>query len=306
MDLARTAKAHGYDSFWVAEVTGVEAFSVLGAVSQDSGDLALGTGVLPMQVRTPPLLSMAAASLQALNANSDVLLGIGVSSPVVASGWHGADYPSKPLAQVEEFITLLRECLSGDVVNFDGDYYTLRRFRLAVELGDRRPKIILGALGPQMLRLAGRLADGVLLNYLPATHVPWCVEQVRAGGDATIHAYVHVGVGDREAAATQGRFDLFSYVVVPAYARNFRLAGFDDEVTAVLAAHAAGDRAAALAAISDRMLDAINTVGAESVVTNAVTAYRRAGVDQPVIYPVIWGSDDGARALDRTLQAAIA
>jgi probable F420-dependent oxidoreductase len=306
MDLARSAEMHGYDSFWVAEVTGIEAFSVLGAVSQRAEGLALGTGVLPMQVRTPPLLSMAAASLQALNPNVDVLLGIGVSSPVVAADWHGTDYAPNPLARVEEFITLLRECLSGDVVNFEGDHYTVRRFRLGVELGDRHPKIILGALGPKMLRLAGRLADGVLLNYLPATHVPWCVEQVRAGGDATIYAYVHVGVGDRDAAAQQGRFDLFSYIVVPAYARNFRKAGFDDEVTAVLDAHAAGDRASALAAISCRMLDAINTVGTPPIVTGAVDAYRHAGVDHPIVYPVVWGSNDTAGSIARTLQAAIA
>jgi alkanesulfonate monooxygenase SsuD/methylene tetrahydromethanopterin reductase-like flavin-dependent oxidoreductase (luciferase family) len=58
-----------------------------------------------------------------------------------------------------------------------------------------------GALGEGMLRLAGEAADGVLLNYLPASHVPWCVEQVRRGGRATIYANVHVGVGDPVAAA---------------------------------------------------------------------------------------------------------
>src|ERR1700722_4917072 len=66
VDLARRADRLGYGSFWVAEVTGIEAFSVLGAVSRAAPGLGLGTGVLPMQVRTPPLLAMAAASVQAL------------------------------------------------------------------------------------------------------------------------------------------------------------------------------------------------------------------------------------------------
>jgi hypothetical protein len=56
-----------------------------------------------------------------------------------------------------------------------------------------------------MLRLAGEVADGVLLNYLPASYVPACVAHIRHGGGATIYANVHVGVGDREAAADSAR-----------------------------------------------------------------------------------------------------
>jgi alkanesulfonate monooxygenase SsuD/methylene tetrahydromethanopterin reductase-like flavin-dependent oxidoreductase (luciferase family) len=66
---------------------------------------------------------------------------------VVAGDWHGAGYPARPLARMREFITLLRECLSGGKVTFAGDYYQVRNFRLGVELRDRRPKIVLGALG---------------------------------------------------------------------------------------------------------------------------------------------------------------
>src|SRR5690348_15759024 len=107
LDLARRADRLGYGSFWVAEVTGIEAFSVLGAVSGAAPGLGLGTGVLPMQVRTAPLLAMAAACLQALAPDQEVLLGVGVSSPVVAGEWHGAGYPARPLARMREFIALL-------------------------------------------------------------------------------------------------------------------------------------------------------------------------------------------------------
>jgi probable F420-dependent oxidoreductase len=304
VDLARRADRLGYGSLWVAEVTGVEAFSVLGAVSQAAPGLGLGTGVLPIQVRTPPLLAMAAACVQALAPGREVLLGLGVSSPVVAGDWHGAGYPSRPLARMREFIALLRECLSGRKVTFAGDYYQVRNFRLGVELGDRRPKIVLGALGEGMLRVAGAEADGVLLNYLPASHVPWCVGQVRRGGNATIYANVHVGVGDRAAAAPQARYDLFSYAVVDAYARSFTRAGFGPAVQAIRAAHQAGDRAGALAAVPDEMVDAIDIVGDQALVASAVAAYRQAGVDVPVIFPLTWGAA-GQDALDSTLRAAI-
>ena len=307
LGLARRARRLGYGSFWVAEVTGTEAFSVLGAVSQREPGMGLGTGVLPVQVRTPALLAMAAASLQALAPNGDVLLGIGVSSPVVAADWHGAAYSDRPLAQMREFLAVLRGCLSGEPVTFCGDFYRLRKFRLGVDLA-RRPKVIVGALGQGMLRMAGELADGVLLNYLPASHVPWCVEQVRRDGDATIYANVHVGVGDRDAAAPQARRDLFSYAVVDAYARSFTRAGFGDAVTAIRAAHLAGDRAAALAAGSDQMIDAIDVVGSPELVSATITAYRQAGVQVPVIFPLNWGVAPAGKtaALDATLRAAAA
>src|SRR5437764_11554008 len=89
LDVARHADALGYDSFWTAEVTGPEAFSTLGAVAVAAPGLGLGTGVLALQLRTPPLVAMAGATLQALAPERDVYLGIGISSPVVAGQWHG-------------------------------------------------------------------------------------------------------------------------------------------------------------------------------------------------------------------------
>lgn len=301
--LAELAQRAGCGSFWVAEVTGTEAFTILGSVAATMPTISLGTGVLAMQLRPPTLLAMAAASLQALSPDTDVLVGVGVSSPVVASAWHGQSFSDRPIAYAREFLTLFRECLTGESVTFEGDFFSVRRFRLGVELGERRPRIILGALNRDMLRLGGALADGVLLNYLPASHVPWCVSQVQAGGPATIYANVHVGVTDRNAAAPDARRDLFSYVVVDAYAHSFRAAGFGDEVDAVLEAYAAGDRAAAVTAISDRMLDAISISGDAPTIADAVTAYRRAGVEVPVVFPVVWGAADRTAALEATLNA---
>ena len=144
----------------------------------------------------------------------------------------------------------------------------------------------------------------MLLNYLPASHVPWCVEQVRRGGNATIYANIHVGVGDRTAAAPQARYDLFSYAVVDAYARSFTQAGFGDAVQAIQAAHLAGDQAGALAAVPEEMVDAINVTGSPALVAGTIGIYRRAGVDVSVIFPLTRGT---ARedTLESTLQAAM-
>ena len=303
VDVARRADALGYRSFWTAEVTGPEAFGVLGSVAAQVPALDLGTGVLALQLRTPPLLAMAAATLQALVPERHILVGVGISSPVVAGRWHGAGYGTRPLAQVREFVTLLRACLSGESVDFEGNFYSVSRFRLGVRLGEHRPKIVIGALNEGMLRLAGELADGVLLNYLPASHVPWSVEQVRKGGDARIYSYVHVGVCDRDTFLPLARRDLFSYATVDAYANNFTRAGYGGAVTQVRERHAAKDREGALAAVSDEMVDGIDVMGDAALVAATVRAYADAGVDEPIVFPLPFG-EDPIGVVQATLEAA--
>ncbi len=304
VETAVLAAEAGYCSYWTAETTGPEAFSVLAAAGAAAPSLDLGTGVLALQLRTPMVVAMAGATLQALHPDRDVLLGVGISSPVVTQRWHGVPYGERPLARVREYVTLLRACLSGDKVDFAGDFYEVKGFRLGVRLGERRPKIVVGALNPAMLRLGGELADGVLLNYLPASHVPWSVEQVRAGGPAEIYAYVHAGICEREEGIDLARRDLFSYAVVDSYARSFERAGFGDEVAAIREHHAAGDRDGALAAVSDRMVDAIDVMGDEDTVHATMRAYADAGVDVPVLMPLPWGADRRASA-ERAIRAGI-
>jgi probable F420-dependent oxidoreductase len=303
VETAKRAEELGYRSYGTAETTGPEAFSVLAAAGAAAPSLGLGTGVLALQLRTPMVVAMAGATLQALQPEREVLLGVGISSPVVTTRWHGVDYGDRPLARVREYVHLVKLCLSGERVDFAGDFYSVKGFRLGVRLGERRPKVVVGALNPKMLAMAGEVADGVLLNYLPASHVPWSVEQIRKGGDATVYAYVHAGVCEREQGLEAARRDLFSYAVVDAYARNFERAGYGDAVAEVRERHAAGDREGARAAVSDDMVDGIDVMGDAGIVRRTVEAYVDAGVQVPVLMPLPWGPDR-RQVIEDTMVAA--
>lgn len=304
IDIAQQADQMGYQSLWTVEANGTDAFSLLGAVSAVSPNMGLATGIVPVQVRTPPLAAMSAASLQALSPDADVLLGVGVSAPGILRQ-HGQQPADRPIAIMREYVALLRECLSGESVTFEGDFWQVKRFRLGVRLGERRPKIIMAALGPQMLKLAGEVADGVLLNYIPHSHVGASIQQVRAGGPAEIFAYVHAAVGDYEVSQRSARRDLFNYSMADGYANMFRSAGFADEVDELRARQAEKDRDGALAAISERMIQAINFIGDEAAVAEFVQGYVEAGVEHPVLMPMPWGEDRRAVTL-ATMGAAAA
>lgn len=303
-DIAISAQKLGYQSYWTVEATGTDAMTLLGAVANAAPELDLGTGIIPVQLRTPPLTAMTAATLQALNPDTDVLLGIGVSAPGILKQ-HGIDATDKPIGMMREYVALMRECLSGESVTFEGDYFQVKRFRLGVRLGDRKPKIIMAALNPQMLKLAGEVADGVLLNYLPASHVGTSIEQVRKGGNAKIYAYVHAAVGQLEERANSARRDLFNYAMADGYARMFRQAGFESEINELREKQAAKDRDGALAAVSERMIQAIDFIGSGAEVTEFVKSYIDAGVEHPILMPMPWG-DDRRAVTDATMKAAIA
>ena len=302
-DIARTAQDMGYQSFWTVEATGTDAMSLLGAVAVAAPQINLGTGIIPIALRAPTLTAMTAATLQALNPDVDILLGLGVSAPGILRS-HGIRATDKPIGMMREYVALLRECLSGESVTFEGDYFQCSRFRLGVRLGERRPKIIMAALNPRMLKLAGEVADGVLLNYLPASHVEASVSQVRKGGNAVIYAYVHAAVGDFDKSANSARRDLFNYAMADGYANMFRRAGFEDEVNEIREKQRAKDREGAVAAVSDRMIQAIDFIGSESEVTSFIKSYEDAGVEHPVLMPMPWGEDRRA-VTEATMRAAI-
>ena len=304
IDIAALARDMNFRSLWTVEATGTDAFTLLGAASATAPELDLGTGIVPIQVRTPPLAAMSASTLQAMSPDADVWLGVGVSAPGILRQ-HGEAAPDRPIAMMREYVALLRECLSGDAVTFEGDFWSVKRFRLGIRMGERRPKIVMAALNPQMLKLAGEVADGVLLNYIPVSHVPASIKQVRAGGDAKIFAYVHAAVSNLERAANSARKDLFNYAMADGYANMFRRAGFENEVNELRERHAAKDRDGALAAISENMIQAINFIGGEQDVTAFVKSYVDAGVEHPVLMPMPWG-DDRLAVTRATMSAAAA
>jgi probable F420-dependent oxidoreductase len=291
IDMARAAAEMGYGQFWTAEAVGTESFALLGATGASVAGLSLGTGVLALQLRTPPLTAMAAATLQALFPDREIILGVGISSKAVAGQWHGATFTDRPVAQTREYLTVLRACLSGETVNHAGDFYNLSKFRLGVRLGERRPKIVLAALNRQMLQLGGELADGVLLNYIPSSHVAESVAAVRAGGPATIYSYIHACVADLEASLPAAKRDLYGYATADGYRRMFTAAGFGAEMTEMMARLGAGDRDGAVEAISVEMVQAINTIGDRAHVAAFSQRYLDEGVEVPVLMPMPWGPD---------------
>jgi probable F420-dependent oxidoreductase len=289
--LAREAEARGYDTAWTAEVAGQDAFTTMALLASQTTRLRVATGVVPVQTRTPVVLGMTAATLANV-APGRIALGLGVSSPIIVGQWHGLPF-RKPLQQLREAVQVIRLVLAGQRVNFDGEFYRVRNFRLTLRV-PQPVRIYLGALGPRMLELAGEIADGVLLNWLAPETVATSLEHLEAGArragrslsDLEIAAFIRTCITDDPEPARQWLArDITGYAIVDAYAAFFRASGYAEEVDAVQRAWGAGDRPGAVRQVSARFLDGLGVVGSADFCRARVGEFAKAGLTMPVVFP---------------------
>lgn len=298
VDLAVRAEETGYDSVWIPEVAGPDAFALKAAIAQRTRRVLLASGVIPVQIRSPVVYGFSAATVDAF-APGRVILGLGTSSPVIVGQWHGLSY-ERPLRQMREAVEVIRQVLRGPTgkTDFAGEIYSSKGFRMPLMPQDVR--IYLGALNEGMLRLGGEIADGVLLNWIPPHAIPEMVKVVRAAAEGAgrdpdsvdIACYVRTCVTD-DAAPTREhlRRELTGYVPVPTYRKQFVRSGYGEAVGTVLARWESGDRKGAVAEMPDEMVEQINALGAAGECRAKLQSFRDAGVTHLVVAPWTAGAD---------------
>jgi len=308
--VAEHAEILGYESVWIADTgAGPDAFVVAAMAALVTRGARIGTAVVPLYTRALPVHAAGAGSVAQL-APGRFILGVGVSSETIVDTWGGVPF-RRPLARMRESVGVLRQMLAGERVTFEGKTVRTRNFRL-VSPPPRPVPIYVAALMPAMLELAGEIADGVVLNWIPPEAVPASIAHLEAGAKRAgrtldsfeVAAFIRTCVTDDVGAvhATLAR-DITGYTIVDVYASFFRTSGFAEEVEAVNAAWKAGDRAAAVRHISPRVLDGLGVVGPEAACRERIDAFARAGVTMPVVLPFTASGAELRASLLRTLRA---
>ena len=269
----------GYTDIWSAETSGTDAFVPLALASTWEPTLRLGTAIVPVYTRGPALIAMSAATMAAA-APGRFVLGLGASSPVIVGNWNGLDF-DEPYRKTRDVLRIVKQALAGERVDGEFDTVTIKRFKLEQAPSDP-PPIMLAALRPQMLRLAGREADGAILNWLASYDVAQCLEAIGAETETVARIFV-CPTEDAHYARTLGRTLISTYLTVPAYAAFHDWLGRSEQLRPMHEAWAAGDRKGAAAAIPDSVVDDLVLHGSPESVRDQVQAYQDAGVTTPVI-----------------------
>jgi alkanesulfonate monooxygenase SsuD/methylene tetrahydromethanopterin reductase-like flavin-dependent oxidoreductase (luciferase family) len=289
LDRVKRAEELGYDSVYVTHLAGRDSLTVLMAYAAVTERVRVGTGVLPIYSRTPVATAQSAATIDEYSGGR-MVLGLGVSHQVTVENWYQSKI-ERPLRAMREYVAIQRACFRGEDPPQGEIFSTAFRFMGYQPRADL--PIYVAALSPRMLRLAGEIADGVILWLCNPRYISdVVVEEVRAGRERAgkslegfdIVAAVPAAVTeDKQATYGRMRSELITYWSLRFYRAMIQGSGFGDDVRAFDEGMAAGDTELAITRISDEFLDLLTAIGSPDDVQSGVARYADAGVTSPCI-----------------------
>ncbi len=304
----------GLDIVWVAEAYGFDGPSFMGYLAAKTKTVQIGSGILNIYTRTPTLLAMTAAGVDALS-EGRCILGLGASGPQVIEGFHGVPY-DRPLGRTREIVQVCRTVWRREVLEHAGPNYTMP---LPAEQGTGLGKalklithpvradipIYVASLGNKNVQLTAEIADGWLpIFYIPERAASVWGDALAAGaaardpqlGALEISAGGIVAVVDDPAEAKAVRD--FARPLIALYVggmgakgKNFynELAcryGYEAEASQIQELYLSGDKRGAAALVPDEMLELTNLVGPEGYIRDRIAAFKESGVTVLQVTPV--------------------
>jgi len=269
----KRAEELGYESVYVTHIASRESVTLLSAYAAGTERVKLGTGVIPIYTRTPANMAQSFATLDEFSGGRTVA-GLGVSHKPVVEGWYGQSI-DKPLAEMREYVEIMRAILRGE------DPPPGEKFRTGFRLMGFEPlradlPIYLAGLSPGMLRLAGEIADGVILwlcnpNYIRDVVVPTVREgRAKAGkeldGFDIVAAVPSAVADDPSRAVDQLRSELVTYFQLPYYRAMIERSGFDPDEGA-----------------TEDFIRLLAAVGPADEAIESVRRYREGGASSPCV-----------------------
>ena len=292
---AVAAERLGFESVWATQLPDArDAALLLAAYAHATTRVGLGTGVLPIYKRHPTAMVQMAASLDELSGGR-FILGIGISHKVTVESMWGLHLDS-PVDAMREYLEIVRTSLRDGSCAFDGKHFSAHWAYSAPRRAEM--PVMISALNPRMLEVAGEQADGVVLWMCsPAyirDHVVPAVTAGRKNAGKSLDGFEIVAAvpvcltSDRAAALAVFSQTVERYASLPYYRKMMDASGFASEL-------AAGH-------VSEAMMDEVAGIGDEQQVRDVIRRYREAGVTLPGAGP--FGGHKGAAGFEATLEAA--
>mgnify|MGYP001030516320 FL=1 len=310
----------GLDLAWVAEAYGFDGVSLMGYLAASTERVQIASGILPIYTRTPTLLAMTAAGVDALS-DGRCHLGLGASGPQVIEGWHGVPY-DKPLGRTREIVEICRDVWAReDRLVHDGPIYHLplpegqgtglgKPLKIIAHPVRPRIPIWIASLGPKNVEVTAEIADG----WMPLFFHPekakevWGDDLARGRAkrsddldDLWINAGGLLAIGDDvESLRDLARPMIALYVGgMGAKGRNFYndlvcRYGFEQEAAEIQDLYLAGKKQEAAALVPEALLEATSLCGPAGYVAEKVAAFAEAGVTHLGVTPIPTGDQTPA------------
>ena len=298
VDYTVAADQMGVDYVWSAEAWGMDAIVPLAYLTAKTQHIKLGTGIMQISARVPPMIAMTAQSLRTVSKNRFVL-GLGVSGPQVVEGLHGAAF-AKPLSRLRECVDIIQLGLSSERVAYQGKHYVLPRpggegkpIRLSQPPQPDLP-IYLATLGPKAMELTGEVARGWLgTSFIPEQadiFLEPLMKGLQTSGRTMTDIDIQVGgsfeIDDDVEKLINARRPAMAFTLggmgsaqTNFYNDAFKRAGYEEAAVKVQSLWVNGDKEAAIRAVPDEMVLNTNLIGTREMIIDRVKAYAKAGVN---------------------------
>lgn len=311
----------GADAVWLGESYGFDAVSALGALAVRTERMQIGTSIIPVQTRSPTLIAMTAASLDALSGGR-MNLGLGTSGPQVVEGFHDVPF-GPPLVRTRRVVETCRavwrreEIVTGRVEVTGSPYRGLKLMQHPIR---ESIPITIAAVGERNTALAAEVADGWMpIFFWPERHKDVWGDALAAGAEKRASSLAPLEVVVSAPVAIDGRADeliarqragVAHYVggmgtrETNFYNRLFRRYGFEDEADQIQNHYLAKRRSEAAALVPDAFLEQTTIAGTADEVRRRLEAYAAAGVTTLNVNPVGATLDERAAQLARLCEIA--
>lgn len=259
------AERRGFGCVWKGESNSRDPMVLLSAMAAKTTTLTLGTAIYHIFGRSPVTLAVQAATFNELS-NGRLIVGLGVGNPIIA-GWNGGTF-TRPLAMMREYVEIVRAVYSGErVPDIEGEFFsTARGFKLAFTPPEDGLRLYVAGLGPQMVGLAGRLGDGIVINMADGAMVKEVAEgfyesAAKAGRDRSkleVVSKIRVCLNEDPSKARWALKKVLTFYSLQAgYSDLLGKMGWAKVVEKVQATHKSEGFSAARRLIPDEMVDAV-------------------------------------------------
>ena len=289
---ARTAESLGYEGFWVTEESGKEAFAILGVLARETERINLGTSIVNFYSRTPMLLAMGASTIYRLSDGRFKHFGLGSGGIGFMEQGHGIKM-ERPLARAKEVVDIVRGYLTSNSFSYEGQWFNPTNFHLREGPLPEPIPLYISALGPKMVGLAARMADGLITNWLTEESYEMYYRIIKKEAESAGRNPKEVKLlsltmiaGEDDASVDAMRRGLAFYFASPHYHPIAEVSGYGKEAKEIQSVWQTRDYAAASRMVSDTMVEKFAVMGSPEARAKKLQWMMDLGI-YPIMYPIM-------------------
>ena len=271
------------DSIWIPETWGMENFSMLGAVANNTETQKIGSSIINIYSRSPSTIAMGSVTAVTLS-NGRLILGLGTSSVPIVEDFHGEKFEN-PVQRMREYVEIIRLSLTKKQINYSGKIFDLKNFTLLIEPKRQSIPIYLAAINQKMVNLCWEIADGVIFYLRPIEEMKKTISKMQSQKNIDVACQIITCISnDSEEAIQRAKKTVAFYVSVGKIYREFLAKnGFTNETNNIFEEFKKSGFKSNHELVTDSMLNSLCISGSPEEAKIQLEKFRNTGIDLPII-----------------------